>query len=280
MTTFVHLLNVGQGNMTLVQAGNGKVYFYDCNITDERRDGILSYVANMIGWGTQIDAFICSHRDADHIRGIKTLHEYFPIRAIWDSGYQGTSTDTWEYSQYMDLRRRVGMKELERRTRFDFGCTRFRILSAKDERLAKNANAQGIVIKVEHRTLSGAIGSSIMLTGDSDAETWRYGIMQDYGKADVKSSLLVGGHHGSLSFFDDPADTQYYYEKHVETISPAMTLISVGPNSHGHPKAEAIQLYMKHSSGSDKGNKVKRTDEDGNIMIELKDSGWSLKLNQ
>ena len=35
---------------------------------------ILDHVASHIGSGKQLYAFICSHRDADHIRGVKKLH--------------------------------------------------------------------------------------------------------------------------------------------------------------------------------------------------------------
>lgn len=280
MNSFIHLIDVGQGNMTLIQTSDGGVYFYDCNITDEREDEILAYVAGAIGWGTKINAFICSHRDADHMRGISKLHTYFPISSIWDSGYPGTSTDTTEYLQYMNLRRKVGNKVLERLKRFDFGRTRFRILSSADERLANNANAQGIVIKVEQLKDSGTAGSSIMLTGDSDAQTWKNAIMFDYDKDAVSSDILVAGHHGSLTFFEDAADSEYYYTNHIRAISPAMTLISVGPNSHGHPKPKAVELYKKYSTGSNKGNKIRRTDQDGNMKLELKDGGWSLNIKQ
>lgn len=281
MSTFVHFLNVGQGNMSFIETTDGRVYFFDCNITDEREDEILEYIAEQIGWGATIDAFICSHRDADHMRGIRTLHEYFPIRSIWDSDYPGTTTNTPEYAAYMDLRRRVGAKVLQKQRRFNLGRTRLRILSAADDRLDENANAQGIVIKVEHLKPGGSVpGSSAMLTGDSDAETWRYGILADYAKDDISCDILVAGHHGSISFFDDPADTDHYYTGHVEAMSPAMTLVSVGNNPHGHPDKKALELYETYSRGSKKGNKIYRTDKKGTMKLELKDAGWHLKSNQ
>jgi len=153
-----------------------------------------------------------------------------------------------------------------------------RYLSAKDDRLPKNANAQGIVIKVEqrdetmNRVLSGAV-----LPADSDAQTWRYGIMQDYDKAQVSSDILMAAHHGSLSFFDDPGDNNYYYTDHVAAIKPAMTIVSVGPNSHGHPHAKALELYRRYSTGSNQGNKVFRTDTKGTMKLVLKpNGGWRL----
>ena len=49
----------------------------------------------------------------------------------------------------MQVRRSVGAREIEKQERDDFGTTRFRYLSAQDTRLPKNANDQGIVLKLE-----------------------------------------------------------------------------------------------------------------------------------
>ena len=268
--------------MVLIETGSGQKFVFDCNVTDENEDRVLGYVASKIGENRQLHAFICSHRDADHIRGVKKLHARFPIRRIWDSGYPGTTTDSPEYTAYMDLRRTVGSEVKERQNRHDFGRTRFRYLSAQDDRLPENANAQGIVIKVEHRSADGGRTlRSAMLTGDSDAQTWRHGIMVDYSKADVSSTILMAAHHGSISFFDDPDDERYYYKAHMQAIKPAMTLISVGPNNHGHPNETAIKLYRENSTGSDKGNKVYRTDTKGTMKLTLNDGGgWNLSTNQ
>lgn len=277
MSTEIHFIDVGQGNMVLIKAMSGNYYLCDCNVTNDNEDMVLGYLGNVIGWGTNISAFICTHRDADHMRGIKEIHKYFPIGSIWDSGHPGTTTTSTEYIEYMDLRRNIGSQVKKRLTYQDLGMTRLRYLSAKDERLEKNANAQGLVIKVEHWN-SKNCGSSTILTGDCDAETWRYGIMKDYASSDVKTSILMGAHHGSNTFFDDPADTKNYYTAHIQAIKPAMTVISVGDNSHGHPDKKAIELYKKYSTGSDKGNKVFTTQDKGTMKLTLKDSGWSLNV--
>jgi beta-lactamase superfamily II metal-dependent hydrolase len=115
---------------------------------------------------------------------------------------------------------------------------------------------------------------------DTDAATWK-DIQRYYKDGDFSSSLLLGSHHGSLTFFDDPSDKQYYYTAHIKAMAPAMTILSVGDNGHGHPDSKAIKLYEKHSSGSDTGKKLFRTDVHGTMRLELKDGGrWTLKNNQ
>lgn len=277
MSTVIHFIDVGQGNMVFIKTADGRFYLCDCNVTNDNEDEVLDYLANVIGWGTSISAFICTHRDADHMRGVNKINQYFPIQSVWDSGYPGTTTNSPEYTNYMNLRRSVGAQVKKKFTRQDFGRTRFRYLSAMDDRLENNANAQGLVIKVEHWN-SNNIGGSVLLTGDCDAETWRYGILKDYSESDVKSSILMAGHHGSITFFDDPADTKNYYTEHMSAIDPAMTIVSVGANAHGHPDKKAIELYKKYSRGSDKGNKIYTTLEKGTMKLTLKDDGWNLNV--
>ena len=275
MATTVHFIDVGQGNMVLVQCASGTNLMVDCNITEENKDRVLGYVADLIGTGRQLHAFICTHRDADHMRGVRTLHNKFPIREIWDAGYPGTTTDSDEYKAYMQLRRDVGSQVIEKQKRYDYGRTRLRFLSAQDDRLPKDANDQGLVLKVEQRNpdMSRVMGSA-MLTGDGSYAVWKDGIMQDYSPGEVSCNILMAAHHGSLTFFDDPNDNNHYYTKHVRAMAPAMTIVSVGKdNPHGHPNETALRLYREYSSGLDNGDKTYRTDRQHTVKLTLRDGG-------
>ncbi len=277
MPTTLHFIDVGQGNMVFLQLSDGTRMLYDCNVTDENEDRVLGYLANVMGWGSRMNIFVNSHRDADHMRGITRLHQYFPIQKIWDSGVTGNTPNSSEYRDYMALRRSVGYVEIERRKRWTFGQSLVRVMNAKNEDIPDDANAQSIVIKVEHLDNGFKAIGSAMLTGDSDAQTWRYSVLPFYKVSDVKSDILLASHHGSLSFFDDPADDKHYYLDHLRGIAPAMTIVSVGDNSHGHPETKALEFYEQYSAGSNKGNKLKRTDHNGTIRVSLNDDGqWNL----
>lgn len=273
-------MNVGQGNMTLLKLANGMVYLYDCNVTNDNEADVFGYLRNQIGNGVKIDVFICSHRDTDHMRGIKKVHAKFPIQHVWDTGVVGTTPTSTEYKEYMEIRRAVGFTEVKHKTRCDRGNTRLRIMNSKNDDLADNANAQSIVIKVIHRDASAGIDyASTLLTGDTDAVTWK-NIRTHYNDTDLSCSILLASHHGSITYFDDPSDEQHYYTSHIKAKTPAMTVVSVGYNAHGHPDEKALELYEKFSSGSDKGNKVYRTDEKGHIKLIFKDGGgWTLTPN-
>ena len=281
MATIVHFIDVGQGNMVLIQCADGTNFMVDCNITDANDCRVFEYIAKQIGRRGQLRAFICTHRDADHMRGVRTLHTLHPMQEIWDAGYPGTSTDTDEYKAYMQLRREVGSRLIEKQKYENYGRTRLRYFSAKDGRLPGNANDQGIVIKVEERNfdMSRVLGNTI-LTGDGSYATWKNGIMKDYNSADVSCDILMAAHHGSRDFFDDP-NSRYYYTEHIKAIAPAMTVVSVGPNNYGHPDETALRLYRENSSGSSDGTKVFTTERQHTMKLTLKSKGgWTLSANQ
>ncbi|MGD0640163.1 MAG: MBL fold metallo-hydrolase [Roseiarcus sp.] len=281
MATTVHFMDVGQGNMTLLQLADGRVFLYDCNVTEDNEESVLAYLATEIGEGTKVNVFVCSHRDADHMRGVKKIDARFPIQRVWDSGATGTTTNSSEYLDYMELRRRVGFTEVQARRRYDYGSSRLRVMNSTSDELAGDPNAQSIVIKVEHRDVSKDVTqASVLLCGDTDAVTWQH-IRTLYSDSDLSCSLLLGSHHGAITFFDDPDDEQNYYTSHIKAMAPAMTILSVGDNAHGHPHPKAVKLYEKYSSGSNKGNKLYRTDIQGNICVVLKDGGgWNITKNR
>ena len=272
--TEIHFIDVGCGNMQLILLPDGLIFMYDCTITNDNKDDVLSYVRKILGSRTQIDVFINSHRDADHMRGIKELHKKHPINAIWDSGVPGTTTTSSEYREYMDLRRQVSSKEIGARKYWEYGEAVLRCMNSKWEGYTE-PNDQSVVLKVENK------GASAMLAGDTSYKPWRKKILTYYGDDRLSANILLAAHHGSLTFFDDPSDKKSYYTVHMEKIAPDMTLVSVGPNTHDLPDDKAMELYEKYSSGSDKGNKVYTTEDKGNMKLVLKDDGgWRLKINQ
>lgn len=257
----VHFIDVGLGNMVAIIFSDGKVLFYDCNLTEDNNNNIFTYLKKIMP-KNEIDVFINSHRDADHMRGIKSLHKKYPIKELWDSGVSG-NTNTPEYEEYMDFRRSVNVQEVKPNQYYK----NLKILNGKREGL-DNQNAQSIVVHLDNN------GASIILTGDTDAKAWKYYIVPE-SASNLKSTFLLASHHGSISFFDDSDDEKYYYAKHIGMIKPSVTIISVGKNSYGLPDKKALEFYEKYSTGTDKGDKIFQTDKHGNIRIELKDDGGS-----
>lgn len=280
----IHFINVGQGNMVLIQIPEGKTILCDCNITQSNKDNVLRYIKkalgvseadmllNKYGKGSLIDIFINTHRDSDHMRGLKIINDEFGVKEIWDTGVPGTTTDSSEYREYMNLKRNKG-SEKESRKYWDFGQCRLRIMNGKNNNFS-DANEQSFVVKLEYK------GKGIMLAGDTSYRSWKEFIEIHYTKDDLYSDILLTSHHGSISFFDDPSDSKNYYTSHISKINPAISIISVGDNDT-HPDTNAVKLYETYSRGSKQGNKVFTTLEKGNMLLTIDESGgWSLKCNQ
>ena len=74
----------------------------------ENESRVRKYL-NEVAWRLVcIGKCICSHRDADHIRGVRKLRKWFPSRKILDAGVEGRTTESNEYGEYMRLRRKAG----------------------------------------------------------------------------------------------------------------------------------------------------------------------------
>ena len=258
--------------MTLLLFPNGDTYLYDCNVTADNKKDVLKYLAKSMGRRTVIDTFICSHRDADHMRGIREVHRHFPIRQIRDAGVPGTTPNSKEYREYMALRTLLAGPIISAKTQRRVGnAIIFFMNAARDD--TTDVNDQSIVMKVDYNE------SAVLLAADASFAPWKRDIVAFYHSR-LQANILLAAHHGSLTFFDDPADRSYYTE-HIETISPAMTVISVGPNPHELPDAKAVKLYEKYSTGSSHGHRVFRTDHEGHIKLTLKGSGrWTLTRRQ
>lgn len=262
----VHFIDVGQGNMTLVEMPNGTIFLYDCNVTDENADRVLKYLGTALG-GRAIAFFVNSHREADHMRGLKRLTKAFPIKEICDNGLPGGTTASREYNEYMEVRRNATQFTVAGGQVWDCGTGRVRVLNAANSLLASDPNAQSIVLKIENlHPVTGAIVNSVMLTGDSDAATWHDWIVPVH-RQHLRSSILLGGHHGAATFVTKPDGTRY--TAHLSAISPEMTIVSVGDNTYGHPEAVALQAYTGASAGDSQGVKVLRTDLKGTIKFIL-----------
>lgn len=273
MTTF-HFLNVGQGNMAIGIFPDGQILAYDCNITNENEAEIFAYLQKIMPKNS-IDVFVNSHRDADHMRGIKKLHEQYPITSLFDSGVSG-NTETTEYEEYMDFRRSIVDTYEVEPNQWWMAHPGVRIINGKREGL-DDTNSQSIVLHVDYN------GSTLLLAGDTSATTWRDYIMPQQKQA-LKSLVLYASHHGSHSFFNEDSENDDDYTDHIAHINPAITIISVGENNpHGHPADEALGHYERHSYGTvETKQKIFRTDKHGNMKLELHGDGtgtihWTLR---
>jgi competence protein ComEC len=92
-------------------------------------------------------------------------------------------------------------------------------------------------------------GFRVFLSGDSEREELSWWLAHD----DVsRITVLKAPHHGS---------DNGYTPAFLDATRPDVVVISVGPNSYGHPMPEALAAYGSIA------RRVYRTDRDGNVTI-------------
>ncbi len=100
-----------------------------------------------------------------------------------------------------------------------------------------------------------AAALTILLTGDAEAPELEEMLEAGLGQVDI----LKVGHHGS----DDSVDAET-----LAGLSPSAAIISVGEqNSYGHPTRSTLEAL------EEAGVEVFRTDLDGDVTVELTESG-------
>lgn len=114
----------------------------------------------------------------------------------------------------------------------------------KNTKLEKNAAS--IVLQGE------LLGWKVLLTGDIEKE----GESLLLGEGLKRADILKAAHHGSKNSTS---------EEFLNLVKPELTIISCGKNNrYGHPHQEVLERLQKY------GNKIKRTDQQGAVILKEK----------
>lgn len=231
----VVFLDVGQGDAILISRGSNQV------LIDGGRSGatLLAGIARHVPfWDRTIETVIATHPDADHIGGFPELFSRYRVRTYLDNG---TRSESRVFS-LLETRRDESDAEtmLARRdltVSFPDGGT-LTVLYPNGQTGFPDANTGSVVSRFSFGE------TDFLLTGDLPKEE-RY--FPDPGTADV----LKVSHHGSKHSTS---------ETFLRLVSPKEAVVSVGPNSYGHPDTEVLaRLSMI-------GTTVRRTDRFGDIV--------------
>ncbi len=250
----VSILDVGQGESIFIEFPNRETMILDGggfykNSLDVGKAVVAPFLWNR-GIG-QIDYLAATHSDNDHISGLESLAELFPIEHFLD-GFQGLN----DY-RINRLRQKVLGKNAELipfhadspltigEVRLlplhpDPGFVRRAVLNHK----GRAGNELSLVIRLEYRDFS------MLLTGDIGASTEEYLIEH---AAPLKAQFLKSPHHGSR-FSNSP--------RFIHAVQPNSVIFSSGYlNWMRHPHPEVIHRYEAQ------GTQIWRTDLNGSIHI-------------
>ena len=238
----VKVLDVGQGDATLIRVAGQTVLVDTGDI--EHRDKIVAYLKRE--GITTIDKVIITHPHADHLGGMPGILENFTVGRIYDSGRTAT---TALYRQYLSL---VNKKKIP----FTVVTPGTEIIIANDIKLKIFAPDKSFLADTEMNNNSVVAKLiynkfSMLLTGDAEKES--EAIMLKTYAAELKSTLLKSGHHGS-----NTSSTSEF----LKAVKADAVIISLGAhNDYHHPHPSTLKKYEQAKL------KIYRTDLDGTVSI-------------
>ena len=242
----VSFLDVGQGDSIFLRAPSGKTMLVDGG-PSEAFPVIDHYLSSLGVVG--LDVVVASHLHADHIGGLISVVDTYPIGDFYYPPFDAES-DT--YFNLLDA-----LKESQAKVHQPYAgkntlipwddAVEVRIL-APYETIYDDFNDTSYIIRISYGN------TAVLLTGDTTELGEKLALKAQpnhYFKADV----LKVAHHGSRDGT---------FEKFLDAVSPAIAVISVGKgNDYGHPNQELLDRL------SARGITVYRTDEDGTVSLLL-----------
>lgn len=282
-TLKIHLLNVGQGDSTLLQMPNGKTLLIDAGNEGKGIEVVVPFLQSQNI--SKIDAALLSHYDADHMAGMDEVISFYPPDlGIFDRG-QNPMDDSPFFSAYTSAA----------------GTLRKSLQAGDEIRLDSS-------VKIRCVISNGQIwqGPLLSLEGpfSQKENASSLGILLEYGKFRYLTSgdLTGGGSPGGFQTLDLETELAHTLGKvsavhvnhhgsstssnttFVELTRPLIALFNVGnENEYGHPAQEVLERWK--SVGSDlwlteKGNGGFIAGENianGHILLET--DGVSMEVN-
>lgn len=218
-------LAVGQGNAALFTTPAGRTYALDVGKSGHEMRGYLAYLGRM-----KLDGVIITHNHQDHAGGLDTILSHHP--AAWIGA--GDSELTWKAWRNFRVKTLV-----MRKTKWEIEPDLY--LRFYPQSIQGSPNRRSMVLTLQYKKISA------LLTGDMEETTF-----QKKMSFFNKHTFLQIPHHGGWNPGLDDL---------LAGVSPKCAIISVGPNSYGHPSEKTLGVLKS------RGIPYLRTDESGCITI-------------
>ncbi|MBE6618762.1 MAG: MBL fold metallo-hydrolase [Ruminococcaceae bacterium] len=239
----VHFIDVGQGDSQLIITPTGDTILIDAGLP-EAGYKVVKYLQD-IGVG-DIDLFVASHYDGDHIGGSHDVFNEFIIHAVL---MLDCDKNTSTAKRFKTDVKSEGSEIIYavRGYEFSYGNVEFLVMSP--EKITDDGgNDDSIILRMEYGE------SSYLFTGDAEKKSERAAV-DFYGADGLSSDVLKVGHHGSYT-----SSTSEF----LNAVSPEIAVISCGKgNSYGHPHTSTMnRLKVKI-----KAENILRIDIMGTVVI-------------
>ena len=267
----VSVLDIGQGESIFIEFANGETMIMDGggfykNSLDVGKTVIAPFLWNR--GIDHIDYMVATHSDNDHIRGLDSVLDLFPVKTFLTFGENITGFRMKRlYAKAKD--KQAELVSLTTGQVFSIGETHLTPLhpdqsresSEKITRRVENDrrvdNDLSLVIKLEHKNFS------MLFTGDISDKVEEQ-LVKTYPK--LKVNVLKGPHHGSR--FSNS-------ELFIESTQPQAVVFSSGfLNRMKHPHLETLNRYQNA------GVNIYRTDLNGAVQIKSDGQNYSIRTHE
>jgi len=242
----VSFIDVGQGDGVLVQAG-GTNHLIDAGRPEEGPNVVDFLRSRGV---RKLDGIVVSNPDADHIGGFLDVFDAFEVERVYVSGDpKGTLT----YNSFLRGVREEGSKVEVIRSgrRLEWGGVRADVIAPPTDAeggLFSETNDNSVAILVSYGT------ARVLLAGDAEGREEEY---MASGPYTGPLTVLKVTHHGS-----NTSSTPLFLSR----FRPKIAVIQCGAdNPYGHPTPETLDRLQET------GAKIFRNDEDGDVIVTIKD---------
>ena len=237
--TYVHFLDVGQGDSSIIY-NKHKVVLIDTGGKDNIKvsDNTIKFLKST--GKSKIDYLVLTHGDYDHMGDAINIIENFKVdKVIFNCGeFNNLEKELIKVLDKKNIKYHSCIKKL------NIDNSKLHFLQTK-EYDNENDNSNVIYTKLD--------GYKFMFMGDAGVEKEKE-ILEKYNLS--KIDILKVGHHGSKTSSG---------KDFINDINPKYSIISVGKNNrYGHPNKEVLNNLD--------GSKIYRTDQDGSIMLKIKNN--------
>ncbi len=250
----VWFLDVGQGESTFIEFPDNTTLLLDGGGFYKNALDVGGKVVAPFLWGQgirKLDYVVASHSDNDHISGLESILDLFPVKHYLDFGV----------SQKDDRLRRLRMKAERQgakvytlwpgRSFFIGGAILSPIHPDKryiedtwKESQTRGGNNLSLVLRIDYQDFG------LLMSGDIANEAETHLLESDAG---IQAEFLKGPHHGSR--FSSTWDF-------IDKVQPRHVFFSSGYlNPFWHPHQETLSRYRKQ------GTRIWRTDRNGAIHV-------------
>lgn len=242
-----HFIDVGQGDAAWVRLGSD-----DLLVDGGTASAGPTVVAYLQGHGVdRIELLVATHPHADHVGGLVDVVDALAVDEAWISPAECDNSACAALEGALAAREvpAVAVRAGHERS---LGGAGIRVVHPS-EPLYADANENSVVLRLTYGLVR------LLLTGD--AEAGAEARMLSGGEALLGAEILKVAHHGSASSSGP---------EFLAAVGPREAVISVGPNSYGHPSPTTLARLAAA------GARIWRTDEVGNVVVTTRGSTYSV----